>query len=134
MLHLIKLAVGVRDVAHLAELQRGRAPPLRHLTRSTPRRAAEIVAGGSLYWVVAGILSVRQRVSAVTEEAGQGGTRYAGLMLDAQLVPVEGRRVKPFQGWRYLKPEDAPPDIVPGADPDGLPEVLRQHLRDLCLI
>lgn len=132
MLHLIKLAVGIRDIAHLAALQQGHAgrdPPLRHLTRSTPRRAPEIIDGGSLYWVIAGILTVRQRITAITEDG-----EYAALVVDPALVPVEGHRTKPFQGWRYLKPEDAPADIVPGAEPGGLPEALKQHLRDLCLL
>ncbi len=136
-LHLIKLCVGVRDVAHLAVLQHqrvGRDPPLRHLTRSTPRRAGEILDGGSLYWVIGGILSVRQRVTDITEDRVADGTRYAVLVLDPVLVPVEGRRTKPFQGWRYLSAADAPPDIVAGFEPDGMPAALRQQLRDLALL
>lgn len=132
MLHLIKLAVGVTDIAHLAALQQGRAgrdPPLRHLTRSTPRRAAEILDGGSLYWVIAGILAVRQRVTAITQDGG-----YAALVFDPALIPVEGRRTKPFQGWRYLQPQDAPADLEHSAAPDGLPDALRQQLQSLGLL
>ncbi len=137
MLHLIKLCVGVRDIAHLATLQtqrNGRDPPLRHITRSTPRRAAEIIEGGSLYWVIAGLLSVRQRVTDIVEERGEDGIRYAALVLDPALIPIEGRRTKPFQGWRYLTAADAPPDIASGVSPDGMPEALRQQLRDLALL
>ena len=138
MLHLAKLAVGVRDIAHLRTIQAARAaaePPLRHHTRSVPRRAAEVTAGGSIYWVVAGAMVVRQRVLDVVEDRWDDGTRCAGLVLDPALVQVLGRPVKAFQGWRYLLPEDAPVDLVTGATADGeLPPALRAQLKALCLL
>jgi hypothetical protein len=141
--HLIKLAVGARDVGHLRDWQARRLendPPLRHRTRSTPKRAAEILSfGGSLFWVVAGFVQVRQRLLDIREETGEDGTLYAGLVLDPELVPVEARPQKPFQGWRYLQPEAAPPDIRrPGAAAargvEALPARMRQELRDLGLL
>ena len=139
MLHLAKLAVGVRDIAHLRTLQAARAaaaPPLRHHTRSVPRRAAEITAGGSIYWVVAGAMVVRQRVLDVVEDRWDDGARCAGLVLDPALVQVLGRPTKAFQGWRYLLPEDAPVDLTAGAAAeDGeLPAGLRAQLKALCLL
>lgn len=140
MLHLAKLAVGVRDIAHLRRLQAGRMsanPPLRHQTRSIPRRKDEITAGGSIYWVVAGAMLVRQRVLDVVEDRWDDGTRCAGLVLDPGLVQVLGRPTKAFQGWRYLLPEDAPADLVAGAaaaDEDEMPPALRQKLKALCLL
>ena len=134
MLHLAKLAVGTRDVADLQRWQATRTP-LRHLTRNLPRRRDEIVAGGSLYWVIAGAMVVRQRVLDITDAAHEDGSRCCALMLDRALVPVLGRPMKPFQGWRYLEPEAAPLDIPErevGAD--GLPEPLLRQLRELCLI
>lgn len=113
-LHLIKLSVGPKDVAELAAIQARRAvaePPLRHQTRMKPKRAAEILDGGSIYWVVAGWLQVRQRIIDIREEAWDDGTSCAGLVLDPELVPVAARQTKPFQGWRYLPPEAAPPDL-----------------------
>ena len=77
MLNLMKLAVGVRDIAHLAELQAARAailPPLRHRTRSFPRRAAEILEGGSMYWVIAGAMVVRQPILDIIEDRRDDGT------------------------------------------------------------
>ena len=139
MLHLIKLAVGVQDVAHLRALQAARqgTEALRHRTRNAPRRAAELMAGGSLYWVIAGALVVRQRVLDVTPDHWPDGTACAGLMLDPVLVPVEGRRMKPFQGWRYLEDAAAPADVsamteTPGAD--AMPAALRRELEALCLL
>jgi hypothetical protein len=138
MMHLAKLAVGVSDVAHLEELQArrlAREGGLRHQTRNQPRRADEVVDGGSLYWVVAGVMLVRQRIVDIVEDRWDDGSKCAGLILDPALVRVEGRPMKPFQGWRYLDPADAPADITPdGTSFDGLPPALRAELRALCLI
>ena len=134
MLHLAKLAVGVQSVAELRAWQAKRAE-LRHLTRNLPRRRDEVLNGGSLYWVVSGAMVVRQRVLDIAESAYQDGSRCCALVLDRELVAVQGRPVKPFQGWRYLEAAAAPPDI--GGDEtaaDGLPEALRRELRELCLI
>lgn len=138
MLHLCKLAVGVRDLSHLSEIQAARAanePPLRHRTRNFPRRAAEIVGKGSLYWVVKGAMVVRQPVLEIREDRWDDGSRCTALVLDPSLVPVSGRLVKAFQGWRYLEHADAPGDLSTDADGgDGLPEPLRLKLRELCLL
>jgi len=140
MLHIAKLAVGIRDIAHLRQVQAMRAtelPPLRHRTRMFPRRAAEITGGGSIYWVIAGAMLVRQRVLDVIEDRREDETRCAGLVLDPTLVPVEGRPVKAFQGWRYLTDADAPADVSahgPACGTDGLPEELRRQLQALCLL
>ena len=133
MLHLIKLAVGVRDPAHLWSVQEKRTP-LRHLTRQTPRRAEEVVAGGSLYWVIAGSVLVRQRVLDVTPAVREDGSACAALMLDKTLIPVRGRLVRAFQGWRYLAADAAPADLDPAGEAAGLPEALARELRALCLL
>ena len=94
MLHLTKLAVGVRDVAHLRDLQAERAernPPLRHRTRNFPRRAAEVVDGGSIYWVISGSLLARQRILDVIHDQWDDGSACAGLLLHPKLVPLAGR-------------------------------------------
>ena len=139
MLHLIKLCVGVRDIAHLRELQAARTttdPPLRHRTRNHPRRAAEIIDGGSMYWVIGGAVAVRQRVLDIIEDRRDDGTPCAGIVLDAALVPVAGRLMKPFQGWRYLPAADAPEDLADAGMANGanLPAKLRRDLQALGLI
>ena len=128
MVHLIKLAVGVRDLDHLREVQAARAAvaPLRHLTRSFPRRRDEIVAAGSIHWVVAGLLLARQRVVDIVAARREDGTPCTALMLDAALVPVVPRPVKAFQGWRYLEADAAPPDLD---DDAGLGRELPPRLR-----
>jgi hypothetical protein len=140
MLHLTKLAVGVRDIDHLRELQSERAerdPPLRHRTRNFPRRREEVLDGGSMYWVVGGAVVVRQRILDVIEDRWEDNSACAGLIFDPELVAVAARPMRPFQGWRYLKAEEAPPDLVRGRSVRGetaLPPALRQELRELCLI
>ncbi len=140
MLHMIKLAVGVRDVEHLAAIQAARAandPPLRHQTRNMPKRAAEITAGGSIYWVINRAVVVRQLITDITKDIWDDGSPCTGLVLDKTLVRVAARSMKPFQGWRYLNPADAPPDIgaagaVSGVD--DLPEQMRLALTHLALL
>ena len=140
MLHIAKLAVGTRDIAHLRQIQARRAtqdPPLRHQTRSFPRRAPEITGDGSIYWVICGVMLVRQRVLDIIEDRWDDATRCAGLVLDPALIPVEGRPTKAFQGWRYLSDADAPADVTaqgPARGADGLPTELRRQLQELCLL
>ena len=133
MLNMVKLCVGVRDVAHLAALQAARLahdPPLRHQTRMAPKRRDELLAGGSLYWVIQGHVLVRQRLVDIAEDKWDDGTPCTGLVLDPELVPVQARAMRPFQGWRYLEPKDAPADLDT-LDAGEAPEGLVRQLREL---
>jgi len=138
MVHLLKLSVGVHDIAHLSALQRARAetdPPLRHRTRQMPKRAADIIDGGSIFWVIAGMIQCRQRILDIERDQRPDGTPCVALLLDPAIVLVDGRPVRPFQGWRYLNPEAAPPDISEGAGSSvQLPTALRLALVELCLL
>jgi hypothetical protein len=141
VLHLIKLAVGPKDVAALERGQAQRASSaegLRHVTRMTPKRAPEILEGGSIYWVVAGILCVRQRILAIEPVKRADGTAASALILQPGLVRVQSRPVKAFQGWRYLAAEDAPPDLregdVAAEGIEALPPKLRRELAMLGLL
>jgi hypothetical protein len=136
MMHLMKLAVGVRDVAHLRAIQAARAnadPPLRHRTRTAPKRAEEVCDGGSIYWVIQGVICVRQRIRKIVPDTMQDGSTCAGLVLGRRLVRVSARPVRAFQGWRYLDPADVPPDITNRSD-EGLPPALSAELRGLGLL
>ncbi len=139
-LHLVKLAVGARDVADMRDWQArrlAREGSLAHVTRSRPKRAAELLAGGSIYWVVAGSLCVRQRLRAIEPVTGQDGTAMTRLVLDPKLVTVMPRAMKPFQGWRYLAADAAPPDLAKtrrAAGEDKLPEAMARSLRELGLL
>lgn len=119
-LHLLKLAVGIDDVDHLRRIRKERAAERGGnwvYTRNHPRRAQEVLAGGSIYWVIRGQIRVRQRVTGLRGERDDTGRRYCLIEVDAELVPTLPRVCRPFQGWRYLAPEDAPPDRLAPAGP-----------------
>jgi hypothetical protein len=140
MLHMLKLSVGVKEVAQLRAIQTLRAaadPPLRHQTRMMPKRRDDILDGGSIFWVIGGFVQLRQRLLDIIEDRWDDGTPCAGLVLDPVLVPVEARPVKAFQGWRYLDAASAPPDVAgmreaPGAQ--AMPEAMLRELRTLGLM
>jgi hypothetical protein len=140
MLHIAKLAVGVRDIDHIRALQADRMrtnPPLRHRTRNFPRRGDEVVNGGSLYWVISGSMLARQRILDIIEDKRDDQTPCTSFVLDPEVVPLIGRPTRPFQGWRYLQPDAAPADMdasVVALGEDALPHVMRRELRALCLI
>ncbi len=143
-LHILKLCVGVDDMPYLKALQkarlkamrdRGEKPRLMHVTRMFPRRAAQVLDGGSLYWVIKGMIQVRQRILALEEVITEDGIRKCGIVLDRKLVETEWRPRRPHQGWRYFLDEDAPPDRAAGPDADDrLPEDMERELRTLGLI
>ena len=137
-LHLLKMAVGVGDID---ELRRFRAARLKErgaslvYTRNHPRRTAEVLAGGSIYWVIRGQIRVRQLVTGFRSERDDNGRTYCLIEVDPALVATVLRPWRPFQGWRYLTPADAPPD-VPGG-PGGIaamPERMLAELRALGLL
>lgn len=139
-LNLIKLSVGTESVDNLAEWQamrRAQTPDglPRHVTRMWPKRESEILAGGSIYWVIKGLIQCRQRVLRMDEVTGQDGTRHCALVLDPELHRTHSTQKRPFQGWRYLNPADTPPDLPKGrAQDDALPEDLNRALAEIGVI
>jgi len=143
-LNLIKLCVGcdsVKDLRHsirqkLKEKKR-RGRPLEHIhtTRMMPKRAAELIEGGSLYWVIRGEVACRERIRDVRPFVDAGGISRCRLVLDGKLVLTDPRPCRAFQGWRYFAASDAPKDLdhaAPGAA--KMPEPLRRELRELGLL
>jgi hypothetical protein len=141
-LHLIKLCVGcdsVEDLAEwidwrLAEMRKARQKPEHaHITRMVPKRVDELLAGGSLYWVIRGGIQARQRLLAVRPFVDTDGIRRCRLVLDRKVVRTDWQPRGAFQGWRYFEAKDAPDDIVPGRGGDELPPALRAELHELGL-
>lgn len=100
-----------------------------------PKRSDELLDGGSLYWIIRGEIAVRQPLVAVRPFTDEGGTGRCHLVLHDAIVPVDPRPHRPFQGWRYLQPGDAPPDFAAvQADIAAMPETMRRTLRDLGLL
>ena len=140
--HLIKLAVGVENFAHLSQLQAARirhnemaglGPHPRHITRQRPRRETELLDGGSIYWVIKGVIRARQRIKALEDQVDADGVSRCAMVLDADLRPTHPKVHRAFQGWRYLDPVKAPKDALPGDDQD-LPNDLARALDDLGLL
>lgn len=131
-LHLIKLCVGCDTVEELLEWRdaaRGRGEPWILRTRQTPRQADALVDGGSLYRVYKGFILSRQRILAVAC-VGEGHERRCQMTLDETVVLTTPTPRRAFQGWRYLDPADAPPDLGSVTAADGLPTDLARRLRE----
>jgi hypothetical protein len=143
-LHLVKLCVGCDSIEDLEgwialrlkqAKHAGKPPEHGHTTRMIPKRAGELIDGGSLYWVIRGNVQVRQRILDVRPFRDKEGVRRCRIVLDPETVPTEWQPRRAFQGWRYLKQEDAPRDL--GASRAGmrdLPPELRRDLADLGLL
>jgi hypothetical protein len=133
-LHLVKLCVGVASPADLrAHIGRRPGAVVGHSTKSTPTRGAEIAGKGSLYWVMKGRVACRQAVLGF--EKSPDGQRCV-IVLSPDVVDVEPRQRKMFQGWRYLTAEDAPPDLTAEASAGiaAMPESLRRELVSMGLL
>jgi len=135
--NLIKLSVGTESVAQLTQwqTQRARQQPdglYYHQTRMWPKREAEIVKGGSIYWVIKGEICARQRIIRLDEKIGADGIRRCGIVLEPEVIETVSALKRPFQGWRYLTPEDAPADLPKGrAREEALPVELNRALAEI---
>jgi len=149
VLHLIKLCVGCDSVKDLQDWIKeklktrpdgagkggARRRVRNHTTRMAPKRADEIIDGGSLYWVIRGQIMCRERILDIRPFVDKEGIGRCHIVLDCKPVLVEPRPYRAFQGWRYLDPKDAPRDLdraAPGAR--DMPEELRRELRSLGLL
>lgn len=140
--HLLKLCVGADSVEDLRAWAAARAAENArkgrwgganvHVTRMFPSRAAEILDGGSLYWVIKGIVLVRQRIIGLERVRELDGAERCAIVLDPEPVDTQAQPRRAFQGWRYLKPEDAPADASVGRG--AVPAALRARLAELGLL
>ena len=139
--HLLKLCVGADDVRDLrawqqrqarSHVEAGSDPRPLHVTRMWPKRAGEILDGGSLYWVIRGTILVRQRIIALEPIEDGTGVRRCGIRLDPELFATTPQPRRPFQGWRYVAEGDAPQDVL-RADL-SLPAGLSTHLNEVGVI
>lgn len=142
-LHLLKLCVGcdsIRDLEDWIEENRalhhrlGRPYEQTHTTRMVPKRLDELLAGGSLYWVIKGQIACRQPLLAIRPFTDQDGIGRCRLVLEPVVTPVAPRPCRPFQGWRYLAAADAPADLASHEGGRDMPESLRRELAELGLL
>jgi hypothetical protein len=135
--NLMKLSVGTESLEQLVTWQAHRAQlspngQYYHQTRMWPKREADVLNGGSIYWVIKGEISARQRIIRLDEKIGEDGIRRCGIVLDHEVIPTVSALRRPFQGWRYLTPEDAPADLSQSrAKEDVLPVELNRALAEI---
>ncbi|MDO5641969.1 MAG: DUF1489 domain-containing protein [Paracoccus sp. (in: a-proteobacteria)] len=135
--NLMKLCVGAESPEDMERWQQqrygsGKSPC--HVTRMWPRREAELLAGGSIYWVFKGSMLARQKLIGLEERLGDDGIRRCALILDRAVIRVAAVPRRPFQGWRYLTPADAPPDLsLERSHDDVLPPDLAMKLAEMGL-
>jgi len=144
-LHLLKLAVGCESIKELKGWVAERMATAKtkglpqhhiHVTRMTPKRIDEILAGGSLYWVIRGEIAARESIIAIEPFRDRDGIGRCRLVLQPKVIAVSPRPMRPFQGWRYLNQDAAPPDLGKSAAASvaAMPEPMRRELRDLGLL
>ncbi|WP_341915578.1 DUF1489 domain-containing protein [Ferrovibrio terrae] len=136
--HLLKIAVGIESLEHFRErmkVRRKAGKTFTHYTRHMPKRAEEVLDGGSLYWIVKGAIAVRCPIVRLEEAVLENKGPHCGIVMKTQLIPVLPLPRRPHQGWRYLEAEDAPPDVADaGKGAAELPPKLLAELRDLGLL
>jgi len=141
-LNLLKLCVGAESVEDLEgwisqrmAARRAAGDPLEqmHTTRMVPKRGDELLGGGSLYWVIKGGIQCRQRLLEIRPFTDAGGIGRCHLVLEPAVTRTEWQPRRPFQGWRYLTPADAPADVGAGGD-EAMPAPLRRELAELGLL
>ncbi|WP_299352413.1 DUF1489 domain-containing protein [uncultured Shimia sp.] len=136
-INLVKLSVGSESVDSMSTWQATRRAQTddglpRHVTRMWPKREAEILAGGSIYWVIKGAIQCRQKILRLDEVIGSDGIRRCAIVLDPTVHRTATALRRPFQGWRYLKPEDSPADLRDQtASEDDLPVELATALAEI---
>jgi hypothetical protein len=144
--HIVKLCVGATSIEDLARWQnkwlslckaQGLKPRIEHTTFQSPKRQDEVLDGGSLYWVIKGVILVRQRIIGFDTGHKQDGSACCLIVLDPTLVPVRPTPRRAFQGWRYLTPADAPPDAGSAENAAAVAQMtpkMRKDLADLGLL
>lgn len=139
--HLLKLAVGAASIDQLRDWVAAHArshasgAAVRITTRSAPKRIEDVLAGGSLFWVIKGAVAARQPVVGIEPFKDADGTGRVHLVLRPDVVAVRQRPCRPFQGWRYLPCADAPDDLARDILADEtMPLAMRCDLMALCLL
>lgn len=139
-LHLQKLSVGSESIETLREWQlavvarrvkKGEPPFHQHVTRMFPKQKAELLDGGSIYWVIKGLIQCRNRIIDLQETRTSDGRKACAIIMEPGPIAVVPTPKRPFQGWRYLKAGDAPADLAGASGGAELPPELRTRLVNL---
>jgi len=128
-LHMIRLCVGCDTIEELVDWHSARPGPWLLHTRMTPKRADELLEGGSLYRIFKGMILCRQQILEI-RKVGEGAAARCEMALSPDIIKVAPTPRRAFQGWRYLDPKDAPPDLPSGGDVE-IPDDLARQLREV---
>jgi len=139
-IHLQKLSVGSESIQTLQDWQKlvvrrrkakGLSAHAQHVTRMTPKQKEGLLDGGSIYWVIKGMIMCRNKIIDLEETRTSDGRKACAIIMTPKLIPVIPTPRRAFQGWRYLKLEDAPMDLQVPSSGDDLPPELRSKLVNL---
>ncbi len=142
-INLVKLCVGIDTLEQLENYRadqsdlagvNGVDDLTTHVTRMWPKRADQLLRGGSLYWVIKGVILARQRILRFDERIGGDGIRRCAIIMEPRVIRTQAAARRPFQGWRYLQIADSPPDLAARRDfEDELPADLSRALAEIGL-
>lgn len=139
-MHLQKLSVGSESIQTLKDWQKlvvrrrkakGLSPHHQHVTRMFPKQKEALLDGGSIYWIIKGQMICRNKIVDLEEVRTNDGRKACAIIMEPKLIPVVPTPRRPFQGWRYLKAEDAPADLTGPSSGEDLPPALRRKLVEL---
>lgn len=131
-IHMVKLCVGADNIDDLVSWQQRLLQTLPnpvHHTRMTPKRRDEMLAGGSIYWVIKRAIRARQRIIDIRNFDDETGRSMCELVFDPEIIRTYAQPKRPFQGWRYLKPGAAPRDLNSKEGAVDLPAELDEALK-----
>ncbi|MFN0263868.1 DUF1489 family protein [Tepidamorphus sp. 3E244] len=141
--NLVKLCVGASSIEDLegwikqrkaAAERGGKTYEQFHTTRQMPKARDELLAGGSLYWVIRGMIACRQEITDLRPVTDAEGISRCQIVLAQPIIRVRPQPRGPFQGWRYLKPDDAPPDLAKGQSGEMPDPEMARALAELGLL
>ncbi len=138
-IHIIKLVVGIDDLERFYALQQREmfdyhgVPAVPCWTRYKPKRGDEILQkGGSIYRVIKNRILCRHKILGfeIIEDTPKG--TMCMIVQDAMMIETVHMPRRSFQGWRYLKATDAPPDrgVYTGGESDAIPDDLANELKE----
>ena len=138
--HLQKLSVGSESITGLQEWQeqavkarvaKGLPAYHQHVTRMFPKQSEALLDGGSIYWVIKGMIQCRNKIIGLDEVLTEDGRKACAIIMQLELIAVVPTPKRPFQGWRYLKAGDAPVDLTEASGAQDLPPELRRKLVNI---
>ena len=96
-----------------------------------PARAEEL-KGGSVYFVREREIVFRMPFLGMRTEDPE----FSCIDMEPRIILVEPRPVRFLRGWRYLRPEDAPPDIQQNSEnrQQNMPDSIRSGLKEAGLL